>query len=58
MKQWDKEYSTQFNPEKIYLASLGIHPSFVKQINDVTTYKYTKTGKLFKALAEFYKKYK
>ena len=28
---------------------------FVKEVNGVTTYKYTKTSKLFEALMDFYK---
>ena len=52
--KFDKEYSTQYNPEKEYLLSIGIRPSFIKIINSVTTYKYTKTSELFKALAYFY----
>lgn len=55
MKKFDKEYSTQYTPEKDYLLSVGIKPSFVKIINEVTTYKYTKTPELFKYLMFFYK---
>lgn len=54
MKKFDKEYFTQYTPEKDYLLTLGIMPSFVKVINGVTTYKYTKSSELFKALAIFY----
>jgi RPA family protein len=54
MKKFDKEYSTQYTPEKDYLLQNGIKPSFVKTINEVTTYKYTKTSELFKLLAIFY----
>lgn len=54
MKKYDKEYSTQYTPEKEYLLSKGIKPSFVKIINEVTTYKYDKTSELFNALAFFY----
>lgn len=54
MKRFDKEYSTQFTPEKNYLESVGIKPAFIKVINEVTTYKYTKTPELFKALEFFY----
>lgn len=54
MKKFDKEYSTQYTPEKEYLLQNGIRPSFVKEINKVTTYKYTKTSELFKLLAIFY----
>lgn len=54
--KFDKEYFTQYTPEKEYLLSVGIKPSFVKVINGVTTYKYTKTPELFKALVFFYAK--
>ena len=54
MKKFDKEYSTQYTPEKKYLSEHGIEPSFVKVINGVTTYKYTKTSELFKNLMFFY----
>ena len=54
MKKYDKEYSTQYTPEKLYLEQHGIYPSFIKVVNEVTTYKYTKTPTLFKALALFY----
>jgi len=54
MKKFDKEYSTQYTPEKLYLERNGIFPSFVKVVDGVTTYKYTKTSELFKLLAIFY----
>ena len=54
MKKFDKEYSTQYVPEMKYLYSKGINYSFVKKINGVTTYKYTKTSKLFELLMYFY----
>lgn len=54
MKKFDKEYSTQFTPEKEYLLQNGIMPSFIKIINEVTTYKYTKTSELFRLLTIFY----
>lgn len=56
MKSFDKEYSTQYTPEKEYLMNKGIKPSFIKEINGVTTYKYTKTSELFLALVYFYAK--
>ena len=56
MKKFDKEYSTQHTPEKEYLLQNGIKPSFIKKVNEVTTYKYTKTSELFKLLAIFYAK--
>lgn len=55
MKKWDKEYSTQYTPEKEYLLTIGIKPTFVKVINEITTYKYKKTKQLFEALSKFYK---
>jgi hypothetical protein len=54
MKKFDKEYFTQYTPEKKYLENIGISPSFVKVVDGVTTYKYTKTSELFRALAIFY----
>lgn len=54
MKKFDKEYSTQYTPEKEYLLRKGIRPSFVKEMSGVTTYKYTKTSELFSALVSFY----
>ena len=54
MNKFDKEYSTQYTPEKEYLLSVGIKPSFVKVIDGITTYKYTKTSELFSALVFFY----
>lgn len=56
MKRFDKEYSTQYSPEKDYLLKNGIKPSFVKIVDGVTTYKYTKTQKLFELLSVFYDK--
>lgn len=40
MKKWDKEYSTQYLPERNYLLKHNIKPSFVKVQNEITTYKY------------------
>lgn len=54
MKKFDKEYFTQYTPEKKYLESKGIYPSFIKKVSGVTTYKYTKTSNLFKELQAFY----
>ena len=53
-KQWDKEYSTQYVPEMKFLKEHGINYTFVKSVNGVDTYKYTKTSKLFALLTEFY----
>ena len=54
IKKFDKEYSTQYVPEMKYLLSKGIKYSFVKDINGITTYKYTKNAELFSAFVEFY----
>jgi hypothetical protein len=54
IKKFDKEYSTQYTPEMKYLLSKGIKYCFVKDVCGVTTYKYTKTPELFKALVSFY----
>lgn len=56
MKKFDKEYSTQYTPEKEYLLKNGVAPTFVKIVDGVTTYKYTKTAKLFELLSFFYLK--
>ena len=50
----DLEYGTMFKREKDYLKELGILPSFVKDVNGIKTYKYTKTPQLFEALRIFY----
>lgn len=52
--KFDKEYSTQFKEEVEYLEKLGIRYTFVKNINNISTYKYTKTSELFNALGIFY----
>lgn len=54
MKKFDKEYATQFIDEVKFLKNKGIKYEFVKNINGVDTYKYTKTKQLFLALYEFY----
>ena len=54
MKKYDKEYSTQYVPEVEYLKQHGIRYTFVKEINGVSTYKYTKTPELFNLLGLFY----
>lgn len=37
-----------------YLKGKGILYSFVKEINGITTYKYSKSPELFSALVSFY----
>lgn len=54
MKKFDKEYSTQYTPEKDFLLQNGIKPTFIKVINEVTTYKYEKSPELFQLLTVFY----
>lgn len=56
MKKFDKEYSTQYVPEMKFLKEHGINYVFVKTVNGVTTYKYTKSKELFEALVLFYSK--
>jgi hypothetical protein len=54
MKKFNKEYQTQYSPEKDFLLSIGIKPTFVKIVDEVTTYKYEKTPELFHYLEIFY----
>ena len=56
-KSFDYEYSTQYVKEMKYLESIGIKYNFVKDINGITTYKYSKNSKLFKALSIFYEQF-
>jgi hypothetical protein len=56
-KKFDYEYATQYVKEMKYLETIGIRYDFVKEIDGITTYKYTKTSKLFKALAFFYEQF-
>ena len=53
-KDFDKEYSTQWNKERDYLERQGIMYVFVKEIKGISTYKYKKNSELFKALSSFY----
>lgn len=52
--KFDKEYSTQFKKEVSFLKSKGIDYTFVKVVNGLETYKYTKTRALFSCLCDFY----
>lgn len=56
-KKFDYEYSTQYVKEMKYLESVGIKYVFVKDIYGITTYKYIKNSKLFKALELFYEQF-
>ena len=52
--KFDKEYSTQYRKEVEWLQQCGIQYNFVKEINGVSTYKYTKSSMLFHALEILY----
>lgn len=56
-KVFDKEYTTQFFEEMIYLKHCGIPYTWVIKDEDtgISMWKYKKTVELFTALAEFYK---
>lgn len=54
-KLFDLEYSTQNHKEVLYLRSCGIRYTYVKKINNIPLYKYTKTKELFDALSIFYR---
>ena len=55
MKKCDKEYATQWLEEVEWLKEHGVRYTIVKtDENNVTTYKYKKTSKLFESLAYFY----
>lgn len=55
-KRFDKEYSTQWALEEMFLKENGIDYTFVKTIDGITTWKYKKTSELFDVLSKFYKK--
>ena len=55
MNKFDNEFSTQWVEEMKWLKEHGVKYTFVKVINGITTYKYTKTNELFRLLQEFYK---
>lgn len=52
--KFDKEYGTQWNLEVEFLSTKGIKPVFIKKVDQIRIYKYTKTEELFNALTEFY----
>lgn len=53
---FDKEYSTQWRREVLFLEDKGIAYTYAKRHYKypITRYKYAKTPELFLALAEFY----
>ena len=55
MKKIDREYGTQDRKEVLYLIDNGIKYKFAKTYNDITTWKFDKTEKLFELLKEYYK---
>ncbi len=56
MKKIDREYATQQVDEMQWLKQQGFDYTFVKIIDGITVYKYTKTSDLFVALAYYYLK--
>lgn len=53
-KLFDSEYATQWRDEVNYLKTKGINYTFAKRNNEISTYKYKKTGELFRQLSYFY----
>lgn len=53
---WDREYSTQFKEEMLFLKNNGIPYNWVSKDEEtgIDTWKYKKTVQLFSALARFY----
>jgi len=55
LKKIDREYGTQDRKEMFYLIDNGISFSFAKtDKNDVTTWKFKKSKKLFELLSDLY----
>ena len=54
-KLFDMEYSTQVRQEMEFLKKCGIRYTFVKRIDGIPVYKYTKNEKLFDSLKMYYK---
>ena len=52
--KFDKEYQTQWFDEVNYLEKNGIKYTFVKTVNGLSTFKFTKTKRLFELLSDFY----
>lgn len=55
MKKIDREYSTQDRKEMFYLIDNGINYEFVKTYNNISTWKFRKTKRLFELLMNYYK---
>lgn len=58
-KRYDFDYVTQFKKEYYYLREHNIRPlvSTKDEETGVITFRYRRTSKLFKVVAEFYEKY-
>lgn len=54
-KKFDKEYSTQWALEYLYLKEAGIPFTFVRNEDGINTWKYEKNSVLFDALYKFYR---
>ena len=55
-KKYDKEYATSFYDEVLYLRKHGIRYEWVyTNEHGVSVWKYKKTHKLWKTLADMYK---
>ena len=54
-KKFDKEYSTSYTLEYLFLKENNIPYTFVKTENGITVWKYKKNYKLFDTLKNFYK---
>ena len=58
-RRYDKEYSTAFIDEVLWLRSRGIRYSWVyKNDYGISVWKYTKSYKLWESLAKMYKQKK
>lgn len=55
VKKIDNEYSTQNRKEMFYLIDNGESFVFVKTTNEITTWKFKKSKKLFLLLMDYYK---
>lgn len=54
-KRFDFEYATSYKAEVEYLRQKGITYTFVKDVDGISVFKYTKTPELFYWLSVFYK---
>lgn len=56
-KKFDREYSTSYRAEVLFLRGINIFYEFVKIVDGISIYKYKKTPELFVALGSFYKQF-